>query len=85
MRQRVYSQVAFGRKTDVEGAFVKHFVLELEKFNQKYIYEPWKAPIADQKRWGCVIKGDGVVQEEGGMKAYPKPMFGFKEEAGWYR
>jgi cryptochrome len=71
---RVYSPVAFWRKTVVEGAFVKHFVPELEKFDQKYIYEPWKASVADQKRWGCVIKGDGSVQEEGGMKVYPKPM-----------
>lgn len=44
---------------------MKHFVLELEKLNQKYIYEPWKVPIADQKRWGYVIKGDGKVQEDG--------------------
>lgn len=49
---RVYRPVAFSRKTDVDGAFVKHFVPELERFDQKYIYEPWKAPIADQKRWG---------------------------------
>lgn len=48
----VYSSVAFGKK-EVEGAFVKHFVPELEKFGQKYIYKPWKAPIADQKMWGC--------------------------------
>ena len=60
--------VCFRRKTDVEGAFAKHFAPELEKFGQKYIYKPWKAPIADQKRWGCVIKGDGSVQEESGMK-----------------
>src|SRR5437763_7046737 len=64
MFYRVYSPVAFERKTYVEGTFVKHFVPELEKFDRKYIYEPWKASIADQKRWGCVIKGDGSVQEE---------------------
>jgi deoxyribodipyrimidine photolyase len=34
--------VLFGRKTDVEGAFVKHFVQDLEKFDQKYTYEPWE-------------------------------------------
>lgn len=26
-----------------------------------------------------MIKGDGSVQEEGGLKVYPKPMFDFKE------
>jgi cryptochrome len=79
MFYRVYSPIAFGRKTDMEGKFVKHFVPELEDFDQKYIYEPWKAPIADQKRWGCLIKGDGRMEEEGGMKVYPKPMFDFNE------
>ena len=66
--------VCFRRKTDVEGAFAKHFAPELEKFGQKYIYKPWKAPIADQKRWGCVTKGDGSVQEESGMKVCSTPM-----------
>jgi cryptochrome len=79
MFYRVYSPTAFGRKTDAEGKFVKHFVPELENFGQKYIYEPWNAPIADQKRWGCLIKGDGSMEEEGGMKVYPKPMFDFNE------
>ena len=77
MFYRVYSPVAFGRKTDVEGAFVKYFAPGLGHFNQKYIYEPWKAPIADQKRWGCAIKGDESVQEESRVKVYPKSMFGF--------
>jgi cryptochrome len=49
--------VCFRRKTDVEGAFAKHFAPELEKFGQKYIYKPWKAPIADQKRWGLCDQG----------------------------
>ena len=75
MFYRVYSPVAVGRKTGVESAIVKHFVPELGKFDEKYIQEPWKAPIADQKRSGCVIKGDGSVQEEVRMKMYPKPMF----------
>ena len=79
MFYRMYSPVAFGKKTDVDGKFVKHFVPELEKYEKKYIYEPWKAPIADQKKWGCLIKGDGSMEEEGGMKVYAKPMFDFDE------
>ena len=51
-------------------------------------HEPWKAPIADQKKWGCLIRGDGgysqgedamagdLPQEES-KKVYPKPMFDF--------
>ncbi|KAJ9637242.1 hypothetical protein H2199_007528 [Coniosporium tulheliwenetii] len=47
---RIYSPVAFPRKWDKEGKFVRRYVPELEKFDEKYIYEPWKAPVLDQKR-----------------------------------
>lgn len=77
---RCYSPVAFPKKTDAHGDFVRHFVPELKDFPDKYIYEPWKAPIADQKKAGCLIKGDGEEKEgESGMKIYPKPMFDFSE------
>ena len=80
---RCYSPIAFPKKTDKEGAFVKHFLPELEGYPAKYIYEPWKAPIQDQKRAGCLIKGDGEGGgEEGGTKIYPKPMFDFNERRG---
>ena len=78
---RCYSPIAFPKKSDPEGAFVKHFVPELEKYPKKYIYEPWKAPVADQKRWGCLIKGE-EPGEEGGVKVYPKPMFDFDKRRG---
>jgi cryptochrome len=74
---RCYSPIAFPQKWDKEGNFVRKFVPELENFSQKYIYEPWKAPIADQKKWGCVVKGDGSEKEIDGVRAYPKPMFDF--------
>ncbi|KAH8701314.1 FAD binding domain of DNA photolyase-domain-containing protein [Phaeosphaeriaceae sp. PMI808] len=70
---RCYSPVAFPAKWDREGAFVRRYVPELKEFDSKFIYEPWKATIADQKRWGCRVGGDGA----GGLKAYPKPMFDF--------
>ncbi|KAL8929722.1 MAG: hypothetical protein Q9172_000279 [Xanthocarpia lactea] len=78
---RCYSPIAFPKKSDPEGAFVKHFVPELEKYPKKYIYEPWKAPVADQKKWGCLIKGE-EPGEEGGVKVYPKPMFDFDKRRG---
>jgi cryptochrome len=79
---RVYSPIAFPKKTDPEGEFVKRFCPELKNYSKKFIYEPWKAPIADQKAWGCVIKGDGskTEQKEGDYKVYPKPMFDFSEQ-----
>ena len=60
---------------------MKSYLPELKDYPKKYIYEPWKAPIADQKKWGCLIKGDecGV---ENGVKTYPKPMFDFNERRG---
>ena len=54
---RCYSPIAFGRKWDPEGNFIRHYVPELARYDKKYIYEPWKAPIADQKAWGCRIEG----------------------------
>lgn len=74
---RCYSPIAFPQKWDKEGAFVRRYVPELEKFDKKYIYEPWKAPIADQKKWGCLVKGDGGESSDGRLSLYPKPMFDF--------
>ncbi|KAI9679760.1 MAG: hypothetical protein M1817_004774 [Caeruleum heppii] len=80
MFYRVYSPVAFPQKWDKDGTFIRHFVPELKDYPVKYIYEPWKAPIADQKKAGCLVKGDGTETEgEGGMKLYPKPIFDFAE------
>lgn len=76
---RVYSPVAFGKKWDPEGHFVRRYVPELAQFDKKYIYEPHKAPIADQKAWSCIIQGDGTKTEEKGTAVYPKPMFDFSE------
>lgn len=53
---RCYSPIAFPQKWDKEGEFVRRYVPELKGYDRKYIYEPWKAPIADQKAWGCVVK-----------------------------
>jgi len=53
-------------------------VPELKELDAKYIYEPWKAPIADQKKPGVRIRGDGKEEVEG---MYPKPMFDFNERS----
>ena len=86
---RCYSPISFPQKWDKNGDYVRHYVPELAKFDKKYIYEPHKAPIADQKKWGCVVKGDGgggdeakldeAMPEENGVPTYPKPMFDFNE------
>ncbi|KAK5102486.1 hypothetical protein LTR70_000342 [Exophiala xenobiotica] len=77
---RMYSPIAFGKKWDPDGHFIRHYVPELKSFDTKYIYEPHKAPIADQKRWGCQITGDGTEKGTKDMAKYPKPMFDFNEK-----
>lgn len=76
----MYSPIAFGKKWDPEGNFVRKYVPELKNFDAKYIYEPWKAPIADQKKWGCQISGDGTETGTKDVAKYPKPMFDFNEK-----
>lgn len=78
---RCYSPVAFGKKWDPEGAFVRKYVPELANLDKKWIYEPWKAPIQDLRKAGVAIRGDGLRKEEDekGLKVYPKPMFDFAE------
>lgn len=74
---RCYSPIAFPQRWDKEGEFIRKYVPELANFDKKYIYEPWKAPIADQKKWGCQIKGDGALIPDKSTPSYPKPMFDF--------
>lgn len=87
---RCYSPIAFPQKTDKHGEFVRRYVPELKDYPGKYIYEPWKAPVVDQRRAGCLIKGDGMHDDPQGdgagegagkgagrMLTYPKPMFDF--------
>ncbi|KAJ0335268.1 hypothetical protein COL922a_009471 [Colletotrichum nupharicola] len=73
---RCYSPVSFGQKWDKHGDFVRRWVPELKKLDAKYIYEPWKAPLPDQKKAGVRVTGRGEKTEEG---VYPKPMFDFNE------
>lgn len=76
---RCYSPIAFPKKWDPDGHFVRKYVPELKNFDKKYIYEPHRAPVADQKKWGCLIKGDGTENNQGSIQQYPKPMFDFNE------
>lgn len=55
---RVYSPVAFGKKTDKTGEYIRKYVPELKKYTSEYIYEPWKAPLSMQKTADCIIGKD---------------------------
>ncbi|NWY61672.1 CRY2 protein, partial [Chionis minor] len=51
----VYSPVAFGKKTDPDGAYIRKYLPVLKDFPTEYIYEPWKAPRAVQEQAGCLV------------------------------
>lgn len=76
---RCYSPVSFPQKWDKEGQFVRKWVPELKDLGTKYIYEPWKAPIADLKKAGVKLVEFPGVGKEMPKGTYPKPMFDFGE------
>lgn len=77
---RMYSPISFPQKWDKNGDFVRRWVPELKDLPAKYIYEPWKAPLPDQKQAGVRITGDGLsAAQDHKFKTYPKPMFDFNE------
>ncbi|KAI1824818.1 DNA photolyase [Xylaria intraflava] len=78
---RCYSPVAFGRKWDQNGNFIRKWVPELKQLDAKYIYEPWKATQAALDEAGVKIEGDGLDEAQKGCK-YPEPMFDFQERKG---
>jgi cryptochrome len=55
---RVYSPVAFGKKTDPDGLYIKKYVPELKNYPSGAIYEPWKVGKDVQKKYGCVVGVD---------------------------
>lgn len=52
---RVYSPVAFGKKTDKNGDYIRKYVPELHLYPANLIYEPWKATAQQQKQFKCVL------------------------------
>ena len=55
---RCYSPIAFGKKTDPDGLYIKKWLPQLAKMPKKYIFEPWKAPPDVQRAAGCIIGKD---------------------------
>lgn len=69
---RVYSPIAFGKKTDPDGIFIKKYVPELKNYPSALIYEPWKVSPEYQKKLGCIIGKDypsPIVDHDEAMKA----------------
>lgn len=60
---RCYSPIAFGKKTDPNGDYIRKWLPQFQNFPKKYIYEPWLAPLAIQQNTGIIIG-----------KTYPEPI-----------
>ena len=67
---RVYSPVAFGQRTDPQGAYIRKWLPPLAHFPAEFIYAPWTAPLAVQRAAGCMIGAD-----------YPHPIVDHKHAA----
>lgn len=68
---RVYGATSFPVKYDKGGSLVRKYCPELKDFPDKFIYQPWTAPMEVQKKAKCIIGQD-----------YPFPMIDEKEEKG---
>lgn len=55
---RVYSPVKFPQSNKNAAAYVKKYVPILKNMPEKYLFEPWKAPMKMQVDAGCVIGKD---------------------------
>ena len=55
---RVYSPIAFGKKTDKNGDYIRKYLPILKNMPAQYIYEPWMAPPSVQKTAKCIIGVD---------------------------
>ncbi|KAJ9449744.1 (6-4)DNA photolyase [Diplonema papillatum] len=76
---RCYGPVSFGKKWDGKGEFIRRWVPELANLDAKYIYEPWKAPAAAQKKAKVSVV---AYSDLGGASAgnnYPEPVFDFEQ------
>lgn len=89
---RVYSPVAFAKKWDKDGEFVRHYLPVLKDMPTKWIHEPWKAPRAVQERARCIVGRDyaeRIVKHEEVLKrnlermktAYAKKEYGTLDDA----
>ncbi|XP_038072863.1 cryptochrome-1-like isoform X1 [Patiria miniata] len=53
-----FCPVRYGRRMDPNGEFVRRFLPVLVNMPLRYLFEPWKAPLAVQEKAGCIIGKD---------------------------
>ena len=55
---RVYSPETFYVKYDKTGKYIRKYCPELKNVPDKFIHTPWKMPVDEQKKIGCIIGKD---------------------------
>ncbi len=55
---RIFNSVSQGQKFDPSGAYIRRWVPELRQVDNAFIHEPWRMPLLEQRRSGCVIGRD---------------------------
>jgi len=65
---RVFNPITQGKKFDTEGEYVRKWVPEIAKLPNKFIHEPWEAPVGILEYAGVKLGKD-----------YPKPIIDHKE------
>lgn len=66
-------------EVDDNGNHTRKYVRELEGLPKKYIFEPHKVPIQNQKKAGVVVQGDDSQAKEVEPMTYSKPKLDFNE------
>jgi len=55
---RIFNPVLQGKKHDPQGAYVRCWVTELAQVPDRFIHQPWKMPLVEQQKAGCIIGQD---------------------------
>ena len=66
---RIFNPVSQSEKFDSDGIYIKKYIPELKNVPKKYIHEPWKMSLDEQKIFGVIIGKD-----------YPFPIVNHKEQ-----
>jgi deoxyribodipyrimidine photo-lyase len=66
---RIFNPVTQSQKFDPKGDYIKKYLPELLNVPEKYIHEPWKMSVEDQKKYKVIIGKD-----------YPFPVVDHKEQ-----
>ncbi len=65
---RIFNPVLQGRSFDADGAYVRRYIPELNRLDNRYLHAPWDAP-------DIVLRGAGIRLGE----TYPRPVVGLAE------